>query len=663
MDASTSMAYSRLGQEAPRCSSSSPVVEEEDLFDEIFDWRLYCESTQELEPSHSPGHQKLQYLSKLKTQFSPTSLDLDGLAFNNLHSDFGRMRSRVRSDDDAATASDYSGHSPPDLIQGGGSTSPSDHSGSVFLDHSEERTFLANVTLQQVQAQVDEWTYSQTAVDPAKAAHTGHPAPILIQGEYADLQATQSAGTKRRRSINESDKRPRQLVDPMQTADVRKSGACVPCRVTKTRCHDSGVCPTCRKAFPNHSHLVCTRMTPAMAWPVMTGVPDFWSNFAAEEDYLCCGPRFFTGSPRDISILFSGDKYSPSLHATVQAYRSTNSQEETGSLRTAAFPREKVPSHSKLETWVEKQMERETGPEFSLLLQNFLRVYSKEGLKKLPKVCDVFPWTGLFAVVVLSSSLTVVFGESELEEELTRKLQQDLVRTVHKMNCFFRIWKMPSFMCIDPSKKLVPLPVSVQAQLRRIAREALYRLEHDVLKMLDDCLSQQGSPKAEERVAIWVSMWQLMLMYRQLLIAYKTHLGHMMQDPSSPDEFITSQTQQCRRLIENFYPLLAVFYHYQFRTKKSIELSFDWLENMSSSNVPPEDKSQIRHFGQQLLVSRRALYSYVGSSAEKEDVDKMLWTFVVEHELKKLNARKRNPKGSNSKPGPSRRVDEGFDDE
>lgn len=623
MDASTSMAFSRLGQEVPRYSSS-PVVEEE-LFDEIFDWGLYCESTRELEPSHFPGRHTPQHLSKLKTQFSPTSLDLGSLAINDLQSDFGRMKTRLRSDDDTATTSDYSGHSPPDLVQGGGSTSPSDHSGSVFLDHTEERTIPVNVTLQEVQAQDDEWTYPQTVVDPAKAARRGYPAHILVQGEYAGLQAGQSAGTKRRRSIKDIEKRPRQLVDPVQTADVRKSGACVPCRVTKTRCQDSGVCPTCRKAFPDHSHLVCTRMTPAMAWPVMAKVPDFWSSFAAEEHYLCSGPRFFTGSPRDISILFSSDKYSPSLHATVQAYRATNNREETGSPRTAAFPREKVPSHSRLERWVEKQMELESGPEFSLVLQNFLRVYSKEGLRKLPK--------------------------------------QDLVRTVHKMNCFFRIWKMPSFMCIDPSKKLVPLPISVQAQLRSIARKALDLLEHDVLKMLDDCLSQQGSPKAEERVAIWVSLWQLMLMYRELLIAYKTHLGHMTQDPSSPDEFISSQTQQYRRLIDNFYPLLAVFYHYQFRTKKSIELSFDWLDNISSSNVPREDKSQIRYFGQKLLASRRDLYSYVESSAETDDVDNMLWTFVVEHELKKLNARKRHPKGSSSKSKKSRHEEDEFDHE
>ncbi|KAG5984431.1 hypothetical protein E4U43_006172, partial [Claviceps pusilla] len=421
MDAGTSMAYVRLGRESPVCPASSLVVpEEEELFYYIFDWDRYCKSTRELdtteEPSHHlPGHQTPlplplpQSLSKLKTLLPPTSLDLDHLAINLLHPDLVDMSTRLPSHDDMATISDYSGHSTPDLIQEGGSASPSDHSGSVFLDHSEERTVPFNVALARVPEQRDddddddEWTYppleTVAVVDPAKAAHRGcYPPPqsphIAVREEHIDLQAAQSAGTKRRRSIKDIEKRPRQLVDPLQTADVRKSGACVPCRVTKTRCHESGVCPTCRKAFPNHAHLVCTRMAPVTAWPVMAKVPDargltfsadFWSSFAAEEHYLCSGPRFFTGSPRDISILFSGDKLSPSLYATVQAYRSTNSQEETGSPRTAAFPREKVPSYSRLENWVEKQMELENGPEFSLVLQNFLRVYSKDGLRKLPK--------------------------------------------------------------------------------------------------------------------------------------------------------------------------------------------------------------------------------------------------------------------------------------
>ncbi|KAF5125625.1 hypothetical protein E5D57_010315 [Metarhizium anisopliae] len=551
MDASRSRAHSQVGKETPRLSS--PVVEEVP-FDEIFDWALYCESTEELEPSRLPGRQTPGSLSKLITQFTPTSLefDLDNFAIDDLRTEFYRMKAPFRSDDDTATTSDYSGHSPPELIQGGGSTSPSDHSGSVFLDHAEERPHHSDVTLQEVQAQDDEWTYPQT--DLAKAARRGYPSHILVRGDYAGLQTSKSAGTKRRRSSKDVDKRPRQLVDPVQTADVRKSGA-----------------------------------------------------YAAEEQYLCSGPRFYTGSARDISIFFSKDTTSSSLHATVQAYRPTNNHDEVGSPRTVAFPREKVPSHPKLQRWVEDQIKREHGPQFSQALQNFLLAYSKEGLKKLPK--------------------------------------------------------MPSFWCRDPSKNIANLPVSVQAQLRSIARKALDLLEHDVLKLLDDCLSQQGSPKAEERVAIWVSMWQLMLMYRELLAGYKIHLGHMTQDPSSPDEFISSQTHQYQRLVDNFYPLLTIFYHYQFRTKKSIELSFEWLDGISSSHVPREDKELIRRFGHQLLASRKDLYNYIKSTSETDDVDNMLWTFVVEHEIKKLNARKRNPKGSTSKSKKSHRNDDEYDDE
>ncbi|KAK2596188.1 hypothetical protein QQS21_006393 [Conoideocrella luteorostrata] len=604
MDASTSMAYYELGQENPR---SSPVPEEV-LFDQFFDYALYCESSRELEPSHFPSCQTPGDLPKLLTQTTPTSLEFETLSINDFQSNFYRMKTQFRSDDDTATPSDYSAHSPPELIRGGGSASPSDHSGSVFLDHAEERPHLVNVTLGDVQAQDDEWTYPQS--DQAKAVRRGYPSHVLVQGDYASPQGSQGIGTKRRRSVKDIEKRPRQLVDPVQTADVRKSGACVACRVTKTRCQDSGVCPTCRTAFPAHSHLVCTRMSPATAWPVMAKVPDIWSSFPSEEEYLCTGPRFFTGSAREISILFNSEKHSPCLNATVQAYK-PSAREEAHTPKTAAFPREKVPSHPRLQQWVESQIKRETGPEFSLVLQNFLRVYSKDGLKKLPK--------------------------------------SDLVKSVHKMNCFFRIWKMPSFLCIDPSKNLVPLPISVQAQLRNIAIKALDRLEHDVFKMLDDCLSQQGSPKADERVAIWASMWQLMLMYREILMGYKCHLGHIERDPSCPDNIISSRQDHYTRLLNNFYPLLTIFYHYQYRTKKSIELSFDWVDGISSSNVSREDKAQIFYFGQRLLASRKDLYSYVESSKETNVVDNMLWTFVVEHEKKKLNARKRNPKRSTSK--------------
>jgi hypothetical protein len=95
------------------------------------------------------------------------------------------------------------------------------------------------------------------------------------------------------------------------------------------------------------------------------------------------------------------------------------------------------------------------------------------------------------------------------------------------MNCFFRIWKARSFWCLDPTNKLTTLPLSVQAQLRNIARRAIYSLEHDILKEMDECIAQQGPPKAQERIAIWASMWQLILMYRELMQGFKTHISRL----------------------------------------------------------------------------------------------------------------------------------------
>ena len=95
---------------------------------------------------------------------------------------------------------------------------------------------------------------------------------------------------------------------------------------------------------------------------------------------------------------------------------------------------------------------------------------------------------------------------------------------VHKMNCFFKIWKSSAFLCIDPSSRLSTLPLSLQAQIRSIARKGLNNLELDILRDLDDCLTQSGTPKSQDKMAIWASLWQLMLTYRELIIGTKAYL-------------------------------------------------------------------------------------------------------------------------------------------
>lgn len=267
MDSLTDL--SQIGQQldqGPRFTPPSSPSLDEELFHQVFDWSSYCQSTQPFDsPSHSsdsshsrshsrshshapsrssrsshsshshyPSHPSPQELSKLITEI-PSVIDTLSLEKLKLGNDLYRMKAPFRSDDDEASSSDYSGHSPPELIRGGGSTSPSDHSGSLVLDQAEDARHRSDVTLREVQAQDDEWTYPQS--DISKTSPRGYPHLLQVSEDQSRkaVPADQSAGLKRRRSGQDLAKRQRQLADPLQTADVRKNGACLPCRLTKTR--------------------------------------------------------------------------------------------------------------------------------------------------------------------------------------------------------------------------------------------------------------------------------------------------------------------------------------------------------------------------------------------------------------------------------------------
>lgn len=169
------------------------------------------------------------------------------------------------------------------------------------------------------------------------------------------------------------------------------------------------------------------------------------------------------------------------------------------------------------------------------------------------------------------------------------------------MACFFRIWKTPSFWCRDPSGKTAALPISVQAQLRTIVQRGIHSIEHDILKELDSLITPPHQPKPDDKLALWACLWQLMIIYRDLTAASKVWLARNdrgLNDPlackysfatfsghtaDSPGKDAIQHRYKC--LLENFFPLLAIFYHYQFRTKKSLELSPDWLRAPKYSSV------------------------------------------------------------------------------
>lgn len=213
---------SRLA-EPPRFPAS-PNLDKE--LDEFFDWDRYYNSTgppfdkPHTPPPFSPARQASQNL---------TPLFINGYS---LEDEFFKMKTSFRGDDEATTISESSGQTPPELIQGG-STPTSDHSasGSVILEYPDESYHhRSGATLRDFQAHDDEWTIPQAGHSP-KAGPGAYYAPRLRVQE----DPSRFSGTKRRRSGDDLQKRHRQLADPIQTADVRKMGACLPCRVSKTR--------------------------------------------------------------------------------------------------------------------------------------------------------------------------------------------------------------------------------------------------------------------------------------------------------------------------------------------------------------------------------------------------------------------------------------------
>lgn len=231
---------SQIGQENPRVPTS-PGLDYDELFRSVFDWDLYCDSTRSQDYPGASSSPRLSYRD-LPSLITDIPSFLDHLSLDRSEAEYLRMTPGLSPDDGGITTSESMGQTPPELVRGG-STSPSSHSGSVFFDGVDDVRRRPRVSLQEVQAQDDKWTYPQAV--PSKHAPRGYGYPHQIQVHESSSRrsghtktysyspsSNSTSGVKRQRSV---EKRSRQLSDPDQTADVRKSGACLPCRISKTR--------------------------------------------------------------------------------------------------------------------------------------------------------------------------------------------------------------------------------------------------------------------------------------------------------------------------------------------------------------------------------------------------------------------------------------------
>jgi hypothetical protein len=127
------------------------------------------------------------------------------------------------------------------------------------------------------------------------------------------------------------------------------------------------------------------------------------------------------------------------------------------------------------------------------------------------------------------------------------------------MNCMYRIWSSRTLYVRDHDRAR-PLPLPIDAELRQFARRAMQLLELDILKELDKCLNQQKVLIADERLALWAGMWQLLHIY-----------GDLLNSRISASAVNRERNARCRDLTVELLIALAVFYGGLFRAKAHIE--------------------------------------------------------------------------------------------
>ncbi|KAK8082060.1 hypothetical protein PG996_000841 [Apiospora saccharicola] len=259
-------------------------------------------------------------------------------------------------------------------------------------------------------------------------------------------------------------KRAGPLHDRENVAEVRERGACLRCRIKKTKCSTQYPCEHCsshvRKQWRDSmmsEYDLCVRLEKGMA---LAFPPDFSpaaSKFGGKSNPLRWFIYFDTHATLPEALDVCVQEVELGLPAMSHQANSGRSQ------RCYVFLRDSVPSSQLIEEWAEKQMLKESDSGFLSALDLFTYSCVRGGFHNVPQ-----------------------------------------------------IWKPRRLYYRDANaSQAYPLPASIVCELRGMARAELHRLERDIWTTFDK-LSSPGVMQAADQLPTWVSIMLLMLTYKDM---------------------------------------------------------------------------------------------------------------------------------------------------
>ncbi|KAG8675060.1 hypothetical protein FPOAC1_001037 [Fusarium poae] len=382
-----------------------------------------------------------------------------------------------------------------------------------------------------------------------------------------------------------------------EVAQVRKSGACFRCKFRRISCGVGAPCQACEKAAGILGRELCIRekLTKMRFSSGDLHYIDYTARLLDQE--LVAGTTHL-GPHRKVSLSmdYPGN---PALEVEVQDYYGNTTppwfccwvvtdqvggQVESYRQESAryALPQLLPPSH--LVDWVERiiahQETRCIG--FQQTVDSFILRYSQ------------------------SKSLLPM---------------HDFVRKVHKLNCLTKI-RLGLILCVEEGGDMTPPSCALHTQFGQISKAASQPIEKGVLLELEKLVFGTTGIGSDNSVALWASLWCLILMYRKLVhtyMAFRQFPCHVPEDYSGFPE--------CKLEVgTHFYHHLVSIYAAIFRVTSPLYADFRLA---STRKLLDDDESLIEAF---MSLRTESFYFQRESMSMSASPDQLLRRMILDRE-------------------------------
>ncbi|KAJ3470856.1 hypothetical protein MRS44_000955 [Fusarium solani] len=195
------------------------------------------------------------------------------------------------------------------------------------------------------------------------------------------------------------------------------------------------------------------------------------------------------------------------------------------------------------------------------------------------------------------------------------------VRKVHKLNCLIKI-RLGLVLCVEEDGKTTPPSCALHTQFGQISKAASQPIEKEVLSELEKLMFGTAGIGPDNAIALWASLWCLILMYRKLVrsyIAFQQFPCHVPEDYSGFPE--------CKLEVgTHFYHYLVSIYAALFRVTSPLYTDF---RVAATRKLLDEDESLVRAF---MNLRTESFYFQRESCSMTAPQDQLLRRMILDRE-------------------------------